>query len=81
MKKLFNIYVCIGFLLYFHPASIAQMPFEFECDVFDTIIVPPDKSAYAPYGGVHTPKGNLHVLLIFVGFQNQTNFELPYFAI
>jgi hypothetical protein len=33
----------------------------------DTIIVYP-LSSYAPNGNVHTPKGNLHGLVIFVGF-------------
>jgi len=68
------------FLCVFINKGFFQIPFEIECEVLDTIVPPSGESTYAPYGGVHTPKGNLHTLVIFVGFQDSTIDDIPEWA-
>jgi hypothetical protein len=60
--------------------AFPQTPYEFECEIVDEYVIDSTKSVYMPYGGVHTPKGQLHGLVIFVKFNDSDIQDIPSWA-
>lgn len=60
---------------------LSQTPYEFECEIVDEYVIDSTKSVYMPNGGVHTPKGHLHGLVVFVKFIDSNITDIPSWAL